>query len=288
MKQNEEDIYRIDVNKAWDIVYSRLEQDQLLTEGADISFYRKRKIPLKWLAIAAAVFAGIIFSISYFPNNKDSNSLVFLQNKDNSATLVTTLEDGSIVYLAGNAYIIYPAVFAKNKRKIEMNGNVLFCVAKDNKRPFVIETNENITIEVVGTIFAVQSSPDKPFELSVKQGRVNVHSVDYQTVVPVDAGETVQMETSGLIKSETANSGLFNYFGEKMRFKDEKLYNVIQAINTMYGFPAVVIDESLNNRTLTVTFDNESVENMTELICLALNLEKVNKQETIIIRQSIK
>ena len=284
MKQNEKNIYGIDVDKAWNIVYSRIERDQLLIEETDITFNRKRKIPLKWLAVAAAVFVGIIFSISYFPKNKD-NSLVFLQNKDNSATLVKTLEDGSTVYLAGNASITYPTVFAKNKRKVEMGGNVLFCVTKDDKRPFVIETNNKITIEVVGTIFAVQSSPDKPFELSVKQGRVNVHAGDHQTVIPVDAGETVQMKSSGFTKSETSNFGVFNCFTEKMRFKDENLNNVVQAINTMYGFPAVIIDESLYNRTLTVTFENESVEDMTELICLALNLEQVNNQETILIRQ---
>ena len=288
MKQNEEDIYKIDVNKAWDTVFSRLEEDRLLTEETDSSFYRKRKIPLKWMAVAAAVVAGIFFSISYFPKNKDSSSLVFLQNKDNSTTLVKTLEDGSTVYLAGNASITYPAVFAKNKRKVEMSGNVLFCVTKDKKRPFVVKTIENITIEVVGTIFAVQSAIENPFELSVKQGRVNVHSDDYQTVVPVDAGETLQMGSNELIKSGTDNFGVFSCFTEKMRFKDEKLNNIIQAINSMYGFPAIIIDESLSNRTLTVTFENESVETMTELICVALNLERVNNQDTILIRQFLK
>ena len=92
------------------------------------------------------------------------------------------------------------------------------------------------------------------------------------------------MKSTGLNKSEIINFGVFNCFTEKMRFKDEKLYNVIHAINTMNGFPAVIIDESLYNRTLTVTFENESVEAMTELICIALNLEQVNNKDTIFIR----
>jgi len=68
-------------------------------------------------------------------------------------------------------------------------------------------------------------------------------------------------------------------------FKDEKLNNIVNAINTMYGFPTIITDESLNDRTLTVTFEDDSVENITELICLALKLEQVNKQDTIYIRR---
>ena len=288
MKQNEENIINIDVDKAWNVVYSRLEDDQLLIEETVFSSTQKRKIPLKWMTIAAAaVLAGLIFSIFYFPQNKD-NLLVFMQNKDDSGTLVKTLEDGSTIYLAGNASISYPAVFAKNERKIELSGDALFCVTKDEKCPFIIETDENIKIEVVGTIFAVQSSPGKPFELSVKQGRVNVYSNDNQTVVSVDAGETVQMKSNGLSKFVTANFGVFNSFTEKMCFKDEKLNNIIHAINTMYGFPTVISDDSLYNRSLTVTFENESVENMTELICIALNLQQVSKQDSIFIRPFIK
>ena len=284
MKQNKENKYTVDVDKAWNNLYSRLEKDQLLPGETEPSFSRKRKIPLQWIAAAAAIFAGVIISIFYFPQNKD-NALVFLQNEDDAGALVATLKDGSIVYLASNASISYPAEFKKNQRKVELNGNALFCVAKDEKRPFIIETNKKVTIEVVGTVFAVQSDSDKPFELSVKQGKVNVHSMENQSVVPVEAGETVQLRMNGLSKFQTSNSQLFSRFTNKMCFRDEKLNNIVHAINTIYGSPKIMTEESLKNRTLTVTFENDSVETMTELICMALNLKQINKQDTIFIRQ---
>ena len=286
MEQNKDNTQKIDVDKAWKNLHSRLEIDGLLPEETEHSFYRKRKIPLQWIA-AAAVFAGVIFYLFNFPLNKD-NSLVFMQNKDSSGTLVVTLEDSSVVYLASNASIAYPAVFAKNQRKVKLNGNALFSVTKNKKRPFIIETSKEVTIEVVGTIFAVQSSPENPFELSVKEGKVNVHSKDDKNVVPLVAGETVQLKTTGLTKFETANFRVFNSFAEKMSFKDEKLNNIVHAINAVCGSPTINADESLNNRTLTVTFENDSVETMSELICMALNLKQINKQDTIFIRQVIK
>jgi len=286
MKQNKDTTCRVDTDKAWNILYSRLEKDRLLIDEPEDSSIKKRIPVFQRIAAVAAVCIGIIFSVVYFSQRK-GDSLILLQNKDNAGTLVTTLEDGSIVYLANNASISYPAAFAANQRKVELNGNALFCVSKDKNRPFVVTTN-GITIEVVGTVFAVQSSTDKAFKLFVKQGKVNVHSEEDRATISVEAGEAVQLTGNGLSKSGIANLQVFNHFTDKMCFKDEKLNHIIQAINTVYGSPAIIADESLNNRILTVTFENDSVEAMTKLICLAFNLEPINKQDTIFIRPYLK
>jgi len=286
MKQDNDNTYRIDTDKAWNTLRSRLEKDRLLTCVPEYQSDKKRIRFLQRAAAVAAVCIGIIFSIFHFSQGKDK-ALVFLQNKGNSETLVTTLTDGSTIYLANNASISYPTAFAKNQREVELNGNALFCVTKNEKCPFVVKTN-GITIEVVGTIFAVQYSIDNTFELFVKQGKVNVLAKDDRPAVPVEAGETVQLTENGLNKSGITNTGVFSRFANKMCFKDEKLENIVHAINTICGSPTIIADESLNNRTLTVTFDNNSVETMTELICLALNLKQINKQDTLFIRPAFK
>jgi len=287
MEQNKENIITIDTDKAWNILLERLESNHLLTtDRTEYISGRKRIILFQRLVAVAAVCIGIIFAGFYFSQKKDL-SKISLQNKENSGTLVTTLEDGSTVYLATDASISYPNAFTKAQRKVELNGNALFCVAKDKRRPFIVMIN-GMTIEVIGTIFAVQSSQEKPFELFVKQGKVNVHPGDNQNRISVEAGETVRLSNSRLIKSGITNSFVFDRYTEKICFKDEKLNNIVHAINTMYGFPTVITDESLNNRILTVTFEKNSVETMTELICMALNLEHINKQDTIFIRPFLK
>ena len=273
----------VDIDKAWNSLYARLEKERLLPAETDDSSYRKRKIPLRWMAAAATVCIGLIISFFYFPSNKKT-SLISLQNRENSGALVATLDDGSTVYLADHASITYPTAFSSKQRKVTLDGNALFCVTKDKKRPFVVETNEGITIEVVGTIFAVQSSHGNPFQLSVKEGIVNVYAKDHPTALPVEAGEIVRLSDGALSKSANVNPMLFNRFTDKMCFKDEKLNDIVQTINTIHGSPVIIAEKSLNNRTLTVTFENNSVETMAELICLALNLERISKQDTIFIR----
>ena len=286
MEQNINNTYLIDTDKAWNILRERLEKEKLLTGEPELLPNKKQKMLFYRIAAVAAVCAGIIFTGLYFSQKQDRLQVI-TQNKENSGTLVATLEDGSTVYLAGNASISYPASFAKNNRKVELNGNALFCVTEDIKRPFVVTVN-GITIDVVGTVFAVHSSLNNPFELFVKQGKVNVHSNDNQTDIPVEAGESVRLSANGLNRSGIMNPLVFSRFTDKMCFKDEKLNNIIQAINAVHGFPVLTTEESLCNRILTVTFENNSVEAMTELICMALHLEQINKQDTIYIRSSIK
>ena len=287
MKQNKDNLYRIDTDKAWNNLRERLENDHLLT--ADVSEYSLKKTRNVFFYRAAAVAAiciGIIFADFYFSQKKNRSQIV-TQNTENSGTLVTTLEDGSTVYLASKASVSRPTAFAKDQRKVELNGNALFCVTKDENRPFVVTTN-GITIEVLGTVFAVQSSIDHSFELFVKQGKVNVHSKEDRIGIPVEAGETIRLSKSGLSKSKMTNSLPFSSFTDKMCFKDEKLNHIIQAINAIHGSPTIISEESINNRTLTVTFENNSVETMAKLICLALNLEPIHKQDTIFIRPVLK
>jgi len=283
MKRNEDNIRLINVDKAWDSLYARLEKERLLTDKKEYSPFRKRRIFLQRVAAVAAICVGIIFSVIYFSQDKN-DSLLVLQNKENVGILVATLEDGSMVYLAPGTSISYPVVFTANQRKVELSGNALFNVTKDKQRPFIVET-DGITIEVVGTIFAVQSSAENLFELFVKEGKVNVHSKKNQACISVEAGETVQLNRGGLNKSGITDFRTFNRYADKMCFKDEKLNNIVHAINAVCGTPTIITEESLNNRILTVTFENNSVESMTELICLALNLERVNKQDTIFIRK---
>ena len=66
--------------------------------------------------MAAALLAALVYAgVRYFSEVKTPvlYSLVVQQNKETS-TLVTTLEDGSIVYLGGDFVTIFPSIFTGN------------------------------------------------------------------------------------------------------------------------------------------------------------------------------
>ena len=102
----------------------------------------------------------------------EAQALIMQENTEQS-TLVTTLEDGSIVYMGGETSLQYPEHFSMDKREVSLQGNALFDVTGNRERPFLIETEE-VRIEVLGTMFHVKSDVGSTFELSVQRGKVKV------------------------------------------------------------------------------------------------------------------
>lgn len=266
-------------NRAWHTLHSRLEQDGLLT-GNKTDNTHSLSHPKAWLYAAAITLLCVAGISSFFlkeTNGTTAQELVTLQNGKDSMTLVTTLEDGSIVYLADNTELQFPEHFQKNKREVSLQGNALFDVSGNRERPFLIETKQ-VQIEVLGTAFNVKSAKGKPFELSVQRGEVKVTLKDNGLSTLVKAGETVTRSPGGLQVSLTQDTGQFAWYTGHMQFKDEKLSDILRILNKQDSGTQIQISPSLEDRRLTVSFSNDSPDTMAELICLALNL-KYTKEE---------
>ena len=79
-------------------------------------------------------------------------------------------------WLDARTKIVYPAVFDKSVRQVAVDGEAYFDVAKDKKRPFIVETGK-CNMEVLGTKFNVEGYSDKDdFEVTLMEGSVRVAS----------------------------------------------------------------------------------------------------------------
>lgn len=267
-------------DQAWNTLYQRLEKEGLLPvsgeEGAGRKASRKLRLPLfargtaRW---AAAVLLCLCMAGAWWiARSPERPPLLTVQNETNEATLVTTLEDGSIVYLAGNAQLQFPSHFPANRREVSLEGNALFDISGNRERPFIIET-EQIRIEVLGTAFHVKSSEVSPFELAVQRGEVSVTQKTNGKEIRVKAGETVTLLSGRLNLAPTQDTEQFRRYTERIQFKDESLGNIIRVLNLMFPPDSQLqTTEALSQRRLTVSFRQDTPETMAALICLALDL----------------
>lgn len=162
-------------DEAWVRLYARFETDCLLPADAEHAPAMHRRLYLKWGSVAAAVIAGIVCFAAWWAvpeQGGDSRSLLTEENRE-KPTLVKTLEDGSVVYLAQESTLKYPEHFAEDKREVNLQGEAFFDVAKKPEQAFTIET-ARVRVEVLGTAFNVRSNEGLPFSLSVKRGKVKV------------------------------------------------------------------------------------------------------------------
>lgn len=94
------------------------------------------------------------------------------------------LPDGSRIWLNAASTLTYPANFAKlDKRKVELNGEAYFEVAKDKSRPFIVRTDRQ-EVEVLGTHFNVNSyRNEQAIKTTLLEGSVRVSDSKTQKVL---------------------------------------------------------------------------------------------------------
>lgn len=86
-----------------------------------------------------------------------------------------TLSDGTRVWVNAATKITFPLNFPSHTRKVELEGEAYFEVAKDKTKPFIVSTR-NLTIQVLGTSFNVKAYPDEPIQASLVEGRVEARA----------------------------------------------------------------------------------------------------------------
>lgn len=70
--------------------------------------------------------------------------------------------------------LVYPVQFPGERREVEMEGEVCFLVAKNERQPFIVKT-KGVSVEVLGTFFNVEAYPEnQAITTTLVEGRVNV------------------------------------------------------------------------------------------------------------------
>jgi transmembrane sensor len=192
------------------------------------------------------------------------------------------LPDGSVVTLAANSHI--DISLNDSQRYINLTqGEAFFDVAKDAKRPFVVETRDS-RVTVLGTHFNINTVTGFS-QVSVEEGRVEVSSLQQAHAEVLTAGQRVQLLDSGSL-SPVANiepnaagawrRGLRIYF-------DAKLEDVLLDLNR-YSPQAITLgEEELHNLSVTAIFPADDIDLMLQALdnTLPLRLEKTDTTVTL-------
>ncbi len=272
-------------DQGWNTLYARLEKEGLLPDDRKVAPRRNVRMRVAGWAAAIAVVCLSAASLYYLGSaTRADTPTLSISNHENSTTLVTSLEDGSMVFLADNARLDYPQHFASEKREVSLQGNAFFEVSGNPQHPFLIEAG-TMQIEVIGTAFKVKNTRGAPFELSVQHGKVKVTSKESGQTEFVSAGETIQLSSSGLEVFATGETEQFVRYRNRVEFKDVPLGDILQVINQKHPGTTLLTTPALAERKLTVTFENDPPEAIAGIICAAFNLNCTKKQEVLLIEE---
>lgn len=265
-------------NKAWDRLNARLHEEHLIPPQQ--SLRHKRTFPTR-VALAAAVLAIIASGIILLLPTGRHDKLLSITNKEKEAYAVTTLTDGSIIYMASEATISLPEKFDSHQREVSLSGDAFFEVTQDNEKPFRVKSR-GFTITVLGTSFMINTESTGNTGLSVKSGKVKVTIDKTNEEIILPAGKAVSITPDSFKKKEDKKES-FSPYKSKLHFKDQTLKDVLKVMNKRYRDTIIVSGEECEGRILTATFHKESPLLTAQMICTALNLNYTIKGDTITI-----
>ncbi|HVU58509.1 MAG TPA: FecR domain-containing protein [Puia sp.] len=106
------------------------------------------------------------------------------------------LPDGTAATLNAASSIKYPSAFQTDKREVKITGEVYFEVARDARKPFVVSTEKNMQIEVLGTSFNVNAYSNEPVvKTTLLEGAVRVVSDKAKRILK--PGDQAQLTDEG-------------------------------------------------------------------------------------------
>lgn len=120
--------------------------------------------------------------------------------------LSVVLEDGTKVWLNAGTQLEYPVLFDKNQRTVRLEGEAIFEVMPNPKRPFIVETF-SASVEVLGTKFNVVADQEQEvFRTTLMEGSVKVTNLrnPSETII-LKPHDVVQLIGGRFCKTETAD-----------------------------------------------------------------------------------
>lgn len=260
----------------------------------------KRSFYSSWTWIAAAsVFlislSALFYYLNLVPGNKNGlnkyaslSPAEYVVQKNNTGKSITiSLSDGSKVTLEANSTLKYVKDFNGPTREVTLEGSGFFEVTKNPESPFIVYYGEIIT-KVLGTSFSIHKNEKtgNP-EVSVKTGKVQVSKNSelikkdsYRSSVIVTPNQkAIYLIKEGVLERTlvddpepvSENKTGIKDANQFFVYDQEKLQNIFEQFEKIYGIEIEVENTNLNNCLFTGEVSNQDLFTKLKIICMTTN-----------------
>lgn len=261
---------RINVEERWQ-KFKQQHFDQPQTSTKTIKPYSS------YLKIAAAVllFVGLGLSFLWF-----SGSTVYKSGKGERQQVL--LADGTYVTLVNQANLTVPRVFNWKNRKLELEGEALFKVAKNQEKPFTIIGIKTNT-QVLGTAFRLCTSNQQNF-IEVSEGKVAYWIKETNDSVVLLKGDAATVVHNKIEQQQLLSLNADAWLKGTFTFNKTPLPKVLAQLQDYYNFNLKVKEFTNLNCAFTGVFtDSQTKEEVIEELALAMNFTYQWQKNTLFI-----
>jgi transmembrane sensor len=237
------------------------------------------KIASLWILLFGL---GAVFSIFFIKPARflNLNPIVSVVAPRGSKAM-TVLPDGTVVWLNAGSKIEYKMPVNELVREVRIEGEAYFHVSKDPEHPFTVNAGDLI-IKAYGTQFNVKAySEEKEVETTLVEGSVSVEIKDKPSnktmLKPNDQAiyfKPTSERSGNFLVTKGIDPSLYTlWINDRLQIKGETLEDLAVILERKYDVTIHFDDNSLKDLRFTGIIENETIEQILELIKISSNVD---------------
>lgn len=253
------------INRVWNELHIEADQStensyEQVEEKLGFATRKKaRTLYIRFARIAAILIIPFlsVFSAWWYVHNQAEPELTLVEYfVPNGEIREIILPDSSKVTVNSGSTLFYPAGFKGKNREIYLSGEAKFTVTPDEKRPFIVKTND-MHVEALGTVFNVFSYPDNLYTVAtLAEGKVKVDIKSTNESYILAPNEQIRFDkkAGNSLRQGARMDYILAWEKGQMVFQRASLYEIVKELERRYDVTIYLNSKAWENEKITVKF----------------------------------
>ncbi|MEN7549810.1 FecR domain-containing protein [Rapidithrix thailandica] len=238
------------------------------------TFVHPIKQPVWWQSWAAAILLVVVASAIFFWNQSQRNDVAevtppleyIIKETPTGQRSTISLSDGTVIKLNSESRLRIPKNYSADQRKVYLEGEAFFEVAKDSLHPFRILSGK-VETKVLGTSFNIRAYPEaSQIQVAVVTGKVQVSTTKdaSQEALMLTPNEMGVFNKGDHLLSKTGfdSRKMISWKDDIIYFYKDDLSEVVTKLERWYGVDIEVHNNANTRNLFKGSFQDESLENV--------------------------
>ncbi len=298
---------RFDENQLWNNLQPKLKQTEV---ASHFKYFKKikinhtLKIACSWLIFFLLGTSVTYWYTSYNIEKQPQKTIVY---SPVGARNHIVLPDGTSVWLNSGSSLEYQDDYNLNKREVKLTGEGYFQVTPGKRHPFIVKTHD-ISITTLGTIVNVKAYPEENMiTTTLVNGQAIIERTDEKNIAFTlsmepqqkvtyyygervsDATPDIEMRDAkrdmsqnkssvphlfSILKVFDVNTDIYTSWKDSSWYvESERFDNLIRMLERRYKISVTLCSEELKNYSFSGTIENETPEQLFEMLRLTLPID---------------
>lgn len=214
---------------------------------------------------------------------KDEQEVFNVINIPHGGEYRLTLSDGTKVWLNSASELKYPVKFIGKERVVHIRGEAYFEVAGNPHQPFIVKTDQQMEVKVLGTHFNVSAyEEDATIATTLAEGKVVVSDGKQIMDLVPNQQAVFEKSTGHFTRREVDVYPYLAWKDGKFIFENETLENIMEKVSRWYNVEVFFKGNAV--RELRFSGDLEKYDDFSTVVRM---LEKVSRIQIEIKDQAV-